>query len=154
MKKLIALLFLFVFALSTIADDMVMQIQKVDGQRLFVYLEDQLLVSFSEGKLLIQTSKETLSLPLSTVKKYTFESVQDGIENLRNTKVIIKRDGESLTIIGLDKKAVIDVFASSGKLMKSITANDSLEVKVNFNDFPAGVYVLNIEGANYKFTKK
>ena len=154
MKKLITLLFLFVFALSVMADEMVMQIQKVDGQRLFVYLEDQPLVSFSEGKLLVQTTKETLSLPLSTVKKYTFESVQDGIENLRNAKVVIKRDGETLTITGLDKKTVIGVFASSGKLMKSISANDSLEVKINFNDFPAGVYVLNIEGANYKFTKK
>lgn len=154
MKKLLTLLILSVLALSAMADDLVMQIQKVDGQRLFVYLEDQPLVSFSEGKLVVQTTKETISLPLSTVKKYTFESVQDGIENLRNTEVVIKRDGEILTITGLDKKSVIGVFASSGKLMKNITANDSFEVKVSFHDFPAGVYVLNIDGANYKFTKK
>ena len=118
MKKLLTLFFFFVFALSAMADDLVMQIQKVDGQRLFVYLEDQPLVSFSEGKLLVQTTKETISLPLSMVKKYTFESIQDGIENLRNTEVVIKREGETLTITGLDKKAVIGVFASSGKLMK------------------------------------
>lgn len=131
-----------------------MQIQKVDGQRLFVYLEDEPMVSFSEGKLIVQTTREIISLPFSMVKKYTFESVQDGIENLKGSKVVIKRNEEGLMITGMDKNAVISVFSSSGKMMKSISAKGSSQVKVRFSDFPAGVYVLNINGANYKFTKK
>jgi len=154
MKKILSLFILSVLALSAMADNLVMQIQKFDGQRLFVYLEDLPMVSFSEGKLIVQTNKETISLPLSTVRKYTFESVQDGIENLQGSKVVIKRTEEGLTITGLDRNAVIGVFSSSGKLVKNISAKGSSQVKVRFSDFPAGVYVLNINGANYKFTKK
>lgn len=154
MKKLLSLLILFVFAHSVMADDMVMQIQKVDGQRLFVYLEDEPSVSFFEGILIIQTTKETISLPFSMVKKYTFESVQDGIENIQGSKVFIKRDKETLLVTGLNKNAAISVFSSSGKMVKIFSVNESSQVKVNLNDFPSGVYVLNIDGANYKFTKK
>ena len=154
MKKLLSLFIVFVFAHSVMADDMVIQIQKVDGQRLIIYLEDQPLVSFSEGNMFIQTTKETISMPLSTVKKYTFESVQDGIENLETSKVVIKRVGETLLITGLDKNTVINVFSSSGKMMRTFSVNNSSQVKISLNDFPTGVYLLNIDGVNYKFTKK
>ena len=155
MKKLLSLLILFVFAHSVMADDMILQIQKVDGHRLFVYLSDEPMVYFSEGKLIVQSAKETLSMPLSTVRKYTFESVNDGIESLQGSKVVIKRTSVGLKITGLDKNAVIKVFSSSGKLMRNFSSNgSSSQVNVIFNDFPAGVYVLDINGANYKFTKK
>ena len=113
------------------------------------------MVYFSEGKLIVQSAKETLSMPLSTVRKYTFESVNDGIESLQGSKVVIKRTSVGLKITGLDKNAVIKVFSSSGKLMRNFSSNgSSSQVNVIFNDFPAGVYVLDINGANYKFTKK
>ena len=113
MKKLLSLIILFVFALSVMADDMILQIWQSDGKVVTIDLNEQPVTTYSDGNLIITTTKTTITYPLEKVVKYTYVSAE-GIESIDAMNTKFSQDGETLTFSGLAQGTEIAVYASSG----------------------------------------
>lgn len=153
MKKLLTFLFLFVFAHSVMADDMLLQIWQSDGQVVTINLNEEPMTTYSEGNLIITTTKAVISYPLENVVKYTYISA-DGITTLESMNTKFSQDGETLTFTGLAQGTEIAVYASSGQMMHRTKAGSNTKTIVSVSDLPPGVYLVKVNSVTYKITKR
>lgn len=154
MKKTLSLLLLFVFTLSTMADDMILQIWQSDGKVVNIDLNEQPVTRYSDGNLIITTNKATISYPLEKVTKYTYTTPELilGLENMTSTK--FSKDGESLTFSNLAQGTEIFVYSSSGQMMRKTKAGNQSKTTVSVSDLPTGVYLIKVNSITYKITKR
>lgn len=153
MKKLLTLLFLFVFTHSMMADDIILQIWQSDGKVVNIDLNEQPVTTYSDGNLTITTTKTVITYPLEKVAKYTYVSA-DGISNLESMRTKFSQDGETLTFMGLAQGTEIVVYASSGQMMSKTKAGSHTKTTVSVSDLPRGVYLVKVNTVTYKITKR
>ena len=153
MKKQFSLIILFVFALSVMADDMLLQIWQSDGKVVNIDLNEQPVTTYSDGNLIITTTKTTITYPLEKVVKYTYVSAE-GIESIDAMNTKFSQDGETLTFSGLSQGTEIAVYASSGQMMHKTNAGPQAKTTVSVSDLPPGVYLVKVNSVTYKITKR
>ena len=153
MKKQFSLIILFVFALSVMADDMLLQIWQSDGKVVNIDLNEQPVTTYSDGNLIITTTKTTITYPLEKVVKYTYVSAE-GIESIDAMNTKFSQDGETLTFSGLSQGTEIAVYASSGQMMRKTNAGPQAKTTVSVSDLPPGVYLVKVNSVTYKITKR
>ena len=153
MKKLLSLLIFFVFALSVMADDMLLQIWQADGQVVIINLNEEPVTTYSEGNLIITTTKGVISYPLENVVKYTYISA-DGISSPEGMNTKFSQDGETLIFSGLTQGTEIAVYSSAGLVMHKVKAGIQSKTTVSISDLPPGVYLVKVNSATYKITKR
>ena len=153
MKKLFSLIILFVFALSVMADDMLLQIWQSDGKVVNIDLNEQPVTTYSDGNLIITTTRTTITYPLEKVVKYTYVSAE-GIESLDAMNTKFSQDGETLIFSGLAQGTEIAVYASSGQMMRKTKAGSQTKTTVSVSDLPPGVYLVKVNAVTYKITKR
>ena len=95
---------------------MFLQIWQSDGKIVNIDLDEQPVTTYSDGNLVITTTKAVISYPLEKVAKYTYFSA-DGISNLESMRTKFSQDGETLIFTGLEQGTEIAVYASSGQMM-------------------------------------
>ena len=135
MKKLLTLLSLFVFALSAMADDLILQVWQSDGKVVNIDLNEQPVTTYSDGNLIITTTKTVIIYPLEKVTKYTYVTA-DGISNLESMRTMFSQDGETLIFTGLEQGTEIAVYASSGQIMHRTKASPQAKTTVPVSDLP------------------
>ena len=153
MKKLLSLIILFVFALSAMADDMILQIWQSDGKVVNIDLNEQPVTRYADGNLIISTTKTTIAYPLEKVAKYTYISAE-GIQSLEGMRSKFSQDGETITFSGLKQGTEIAVYASSGQMMRKTKAGTQSKTTVSVSDLPPGVYLVKVNSVTYKITKR
>lgn len=153
MKKLLTLLFFFAFSRSMMADGMFLQIWQSDGKIVNIDLDEQPVTTYSDGNLVITTTKAVISYPLEKVAKYTYFSA-DGISNLESMRTKFSQDGETLIFTGLEQGTEIAVYASSGQMMHRTKASLQAKTTVSVSDLPPGVYLVKVNSITYKITKR
>ena len=153
MKKLLALLILFVFAHTVMADDMILQIWQSDGKVVNIDLNEQPVTRYADGNLIITTTKTTITYPLEKVAKYTYVSAE-GIESINGMRSKFSQDGETLTFSGLTQGTEIAVYAPSGKILRKTKAGSHAKTTVSVSDLPPGVYLVKVNSVAYKITKR
>lgn len=153
MKKLLTFLFLFVFAHSVMADDMLLQIWQSDGQVVTINLNEEPVTTYSEGNLIITTTNAVISYPLENVVKYTYISA-DGITTLESMNTKFSQDGETLIFSGLKQDTEIAIYSSAGQMMKRVSPNGLDKVSVSVSSFSPGVYLIKVNSITYKITKR
>lgn len=153
MKKFLTLLFLFVFAHSVMADDMILQIWQSDGKIVNIDLNEQPVTTYSDGNLIITTTNTVITYPLEKVAKYTYVTA-DGISNLESMRTNFSQDGETLTFTGLEQGTEIAIYASSGQMMHRTKAGPQAKTTVSVSDLTPGVYLVKVNSFTYKITKR
>ena len=153
MKKLLSLIILFVFALSAMADDMILQIWQSDGKVVNIDLNEQPVTRYADGNLIITTTKTTITYPLEKVAKYTYVSAE-GIQSLEGMRSKFSQDGETLTFSGLKQGTEIAVYASSGQVLRKTKTGSHAKTTVSVSDLPSGVYLVKVNSVTYKITKR
>lgn len=153
MKKLLSLIILFVFAHSVMADDMILQIWQSDGNVVNIDLSEEPVTRYTDGNLIITTTKTTISYPLEKVAKYTYISA-DGIESINGMRSKFSQDGETLIFSGLAQGTEISVYASSGQLIRKTKAGSQAKTTVSVSSLPPGVYLVKVNSITYKITKR
>ena len=153
MKKLITLLILFVFALSMMADDMLLQIWQSDGNVVTIDLNEQPVTRYADGNLIITTTKTTITYPLEKVVKFTYISA-DGISSIEGMRSKFSQDGETLFFSGLTQGTEIALYSSSGLIMRKVKTGPLAETTVSVSDLPPGVYLVKVNSFTYKITKR
>lgn len=150
--------FVFLLALTTSvavqADDRVLQVWHTDGQIVNISLNEEPVTTYSDGNLVIKTTKNTISYPLEKIKKYTYTTVADGITAPRTMKAAFSKDGETLTFTDVRPNTKIVLYNVAGQLLRVIDSGKDGKATVSISGFPVGVYVVKANGGTYKITKR
>lgn len=136
------------------ANDRVLKVWQSDGQVLTISLNDEPRTTYSDGNLIITSSKAMVTFPLEKVRRYTYESMVDGIDEPKTVRAAISKDGETLTLTGLKPHTSIYLYNVSGQLLRNIDSGDQPKVVVSVSQLPYGVYVVKANDVTYKITKK
>lgn len=136
-----------------LADDIVLQIWQTDGQVMSINLADEPKTTYTDGNLVITTTKTTITYPLEEVKKYTYMST-NGITQPEGLTARFSQDGESITFSGLERDTEISVYSTAGQIVQKVKANGKDKTTVSVSDLPTGVYVVKVNAITYKITKQ
>lgn len=148
-----ALLLSFVLPFVAKADDLVLQVWQADGKVMNINLNEQPVTTYSDGQLIITTTKTTVTFPLEQVVKYTYTDAT-GISSPEAVGSKMSADGESITFTGLKPNTPVYVYSVAGQLLTRVTATGQAKTVVSVSRFPVGVYVVKANGVTFKITKR
>lgn len=154
MRKLQIIVTLALVCMMAKADDRVLQVWQADGQVLNISLSEEPKTTYSDGNLVITTTKTTISYPLEQVKKYTYTTVETGISGPEAMKAMFSADGESLMFTDIKPNTTVFLFNVAGQLLRSFNAGKCSNFSVSVSTLPAGVYVVKANGITSKITKR
>lgn len=141
-------------SLPAMADDHVLQVWQADGTVMNIKLSDEPKTSYQNGNLVIKTANNTITLPLETVKKYTYATLPTGISTPKAVEASFSSNGETLTLSGLKIGSTVELYNAAGQLLKTITIAQQGSTVVSVSQFPYGVYVVKANGVTYKLLKR
>ena len=127
-----------------------------NGQKIRHDLADKPETRFNAGYLMLTTSKVSVSYPLTDVLRYTFEgnipvvSVQD----IKPGEIRFRQSTDEMCFDGLAAGTVLEVYSSDGKLLRTQKAAKGKTAVVSLKGQPAGLYMVKIGDATYKFVKR
>ena len=154
MKKLLLLFLSFTAVFVAKADDQVLRIWQADGQVQTIKLDEQPVTKYVDGNLVITTTRTTITYPLDKVRKYTYGSVTDGITIPQVMNAAFSKDGETLTFTNLKPQTGIALYNVSGQLLRQESAPQNGKAVISVSNLPVGVYVVKVNGATYKISKR
>ena len=153
MMKMLLLVVLCLCSSAIKADDMVLQVLLADGQTMSINLNEEPRTTYSDGNLIITTTKTTITYPLENVKHYTYLST-NAISTPKGAEAFFSTDGETLTFKGLKAGMSVNLYNVACQLLRSVTPNSGGHTIISVSKLPTGVYVVKTSGATYKITKR
>ena len=151
----VLLLVVALFAASAVkGEDRTLNVWKSDGTVVSFSLDEVPVTTYTDGNLVIKTTKTTVTYPLEQVKKYTYSSVTDALFAPKSESATLSQDGEMLTFTGLKPQTHISVYNVSGQLVRTLKARSLGKTTVSVANLPVGVYVVKVNGVTYKITKR
>lgn len=154
MTKVLLLAVLCLCSSAIKADDMVLQVWLADGQTMSINLNEEPRTTYSDGNLVIMTTKTTVTFPLEKVKKFTYRDASNGISQPNVVKAAFSADGETLSFSDLKSGTTILLYNVAGQLLRSVTPDSGNRAVVSVSQLPTGVYVVKMNDATYKITKR
>ena len=151
-RILLLLLTFFVFQ-AAMADDLVLQVWQANGKVMNISLNEQPVTTYSDGQLIITTTKTTVTFPLEQVVKYTYADAS-GISSPEAVGSKMSADGETITFTGLKANTPVYLYTVAGQLVNTVIATDQSKTVVSVSKFPVGVYVVKTNGVTFKITKR
>ena len=127
-----------------------------DGTTHTVRLASQPVICIDDDMLTVKGIWVDLSLPLSDVVRYTFETYNyTAIEAVpEDSQAQINLDGEQLVINGLQAGAAVSIFDLQGKLLRQAILSADGHLSLSLGGLPTGVYVIKAGDMSYKIVKK
>ena len=119
-----------------------------------VPLDEQPVTKYVDGNLVITTTLTSITYPLEQVRKYTYTSQTDGFVSLKTIGVTFSADGEALTFNNLKPQTDIAVYNATGQLLLKQASSESGSATISCSHMPVGVYVVKVNGATYKISKR
>lgn len=150
---LIALLLSVLLPNVAMADNLVLQVWQADGKVMNINLNEQPVTTYSDGQLIITTTKTTVTFPLEQVVKYTYTDAT-GISSPEAVGSKMSADGESIIFTGLKPNTPVYLYTVAGQLVNTVTATGQSKTTVSVSGFPVGVYVVKANGVTFKITKR
>lgn len=125
-----------------------------DGTSTTVLLDELPVATFSEGRLKVSSPGLSLELPRTDVSRFVYAYVDLAELNFHQMGI----SGSSfvdgvLSLSGLQSGAVVRLYFDNGRLLDEVAAPADGRVNISLSAYPSGVYMLQIDGLTYKFTK-
>ena len=143
MRHLFVMMLSFIVSINAMADNTNVVVERTDGNQTTFAFADRPVVTFKTEQLteymVITTSKEEVSYPMSSVKRFVFEGTATGISDL----VIESKDAFTQGV---------EIYDMSGKLVRRSDGTGT--VSVSTENLPAGVYVIKSGSETFKILKK
>jgi hypothetical protein len=155
-KCLMALAMALACQMPALAGGRALQVWQTDGQKVTISLNEEPRTTYSEGNLIITTTKTTITYPLEQVRKFTYileGSISEGDGVPDGIKAILSDDSETLSFKGLKSNAEIQLYSAAGQLIRTFKPKSD-KVAVSISQFPTGVYIVKANGVTYKITKR
>lgn len=125
-----------------------------DGTSTTVLLDELPVATFSEGRLKVSSPGLSLEVPRTKVARFVYAYVDPTELNAHKMGI----PGSSLvdgvlSLSGLQPGAVVCLYFNNGRLLDEVAAPADGCVNILLSAYPSGVYMLQIDGLTYKFTK-
>ena len=125
-----------------------------DGTSTTVLLDELPVATLSEGRLKVSSPGLSLELPRTKVSRFVYAYVDPTELNAHKMGM----PGSSLvdgvlSLSGLQPGAVVCLYFDNGRLLDEVAAPADGRVNISLSAYPSGVYMLQIDGLTYKFTK-
>ncbi len=160
MKKQLftAFVLLFFSAAGVWAQDAAQRlvVWQVNGEKTLFDLTDQPETTFEEGKLVIKTSSSTVYYQQANVLRYTYDGPMTAIESvtLQPGEIRYTQGSDELCFDGLADGTQLTVYALDGKQIFSQKAVGGQCSVVSLAALPAGSYIVKVNQATFKFSKR
>lgn len=158
MKRLITIVLVLLGTLTWVqAEVQRLVVWQKSGEKAYFDLTDEPETTFEDGKLVIKTFKTTVSYPLTSVLRYTYEggTITDvGEQTVRPGEMRYMQSEDKMAFDGLPDGTRLDVYSLDGIKLFTVQAHEGLRTIVSFTSYPAGTYVVKAGDATIKFLKR
>lgn len=123
-----------------------------NGDKVLVNTNENPKISFSNQKISIGTEQ----FLISGISKYTFGSPTQNIDNTTvDINGLISSNDGHVCILLANTKSTIKVFSVDGTILKTnVQIYNSRVADIDLSNYPAGVYLLSINGETIKIMKR
>ncbi|MBP3829781.1 MAG: hypothetical protein ILA06_05700 [Bacteroidaceae bacterium] len=125
-----------------------------DGSKFSYNLDEEPMTTFTTTNLVITTKTTTISYPLSTIHRYTYEGVPSGVDDATADGISISHDGNDIIVKGLASGKSAAVYSVDGIQLLAKCSDGPDRLVLSLNQLPAAVYVIKADNITYKFTKR
>ena len=143
--------------LSSLADSQRLVVWQKSGQKVYFDMTEEPETTFEDGNLVIRSSRTTVSYPLTSVLRYTYEggTITDvGDVKMRPGEVRFLQNAEQMAFDGLQDGTILEVYTLDGVKIKTVKAQGGQRTVVSLADQAAGTYIVKAGEATYKFMKR
>lgn len=151
-KVLSSLSLMLIFSLSVPAQGQYLIVWRQSGSVVYFDLDQEPVTTFSDGMLHIKTKRVSVSYPLETVTKYTYQSPESGMDQTEGAITMTQR-GDNITLTNLEAGTDVNVYSTDGTLIQTIRAGQST-TELNMEPMDSGVYLIKANGLVFKFLKQ
>ena len=157
--RTITLMLLLLSVFTSWADDETQRlvVWQKSGQKVFFDLTEEPETTFEGGKLVIRTSRTTVSYPLTNVLRYTYEggTITDvGEAKVHPGEMRFLQNDDTMAFDGLPEGMRLDVYTLDGLKVKTVQAQNGQRTTISLADQPAGTYIVKAGDATFKFLKR
>ena len=155
--RTLLLMLLLTATLSSWADSQRLVVWQKSGQKVYFDLNEEPETTFEDGNLVIRSSRTTVSYPLTSVLRYTYEggTITDvGDVKMRPGEVRFLQNAEQMAFDGLQDGTILEVYTLDGVKIKTVKAQGGQRTVVSLADQAAGTYIVKAGEATYKFMKR
>ena len=126
------------------------------GQKVYHDLADKPETRFNAGYLMLTTDKVSISYPLTDVLRYTFEGNIPvvSVPEIKPGELRFQQGSDEMRFDGLAAGTMLHVYSSDGKLIRSQKAATGQTAVISLKGQPAGLYMVKVGDATYKFMKR
>lgn len=127
-----------------------------NGQKVYHDLADKPETRFNVGYLMLSTDKVSVTYPLTDVLRYTYEGNIPvvSVPDIKPGEMRFQQGADEMRFDGLAAGTVMEVYSSDGKLLRTQKAVQGQTAVVSLKGQPAGLYIVKIGDASYKFMKR
>lgn len=125
-----------------------------DGSKVSYDLDELPVTTFTTTDLVITTKTATINYPLSTIHRYTFEGVPEGIDDEKVGGINVFHNGDNIIVKGLPYGKTVGVYSVDGIQLMTKRSDGSKQTTLSHSQLPAGVYIIKADNITYKFTKR
>lgn len=150
-SKLLFCFLLFICSHSINAQTLV--VWQTDNSKAYFNMEDEPKTTFEETDLVITTKTNVVRYPLSKILRYTFEGESLGIKEVKEGGVLLSQHKDDITVTGLPKSGIVNVYSTDGKLLLSKHSDGSDRITISLSSLPSGLYIIKAGSINYKYMK-
>ena len=158
MKKILFLLMALVLPMVASADDETQRLVVwfTNGTKVTHELTDEPETRFNNGMLMLSTKKVSISYPIAQVLRYTYEGKTPlvNVPTVKPGEIRFSQGTDEMRFDGLAAGTVLELYSPDGKLLRTQTAASGQPAVVSVKGQPAGLYIVKVGDASYKFLKK
>ena len=131
--------------------DMNLVVWHKDGSKVLFSLAETPKVVYSDSLVTIQAAT-TVEYAFQAIRKMTFENEE--VVGIRELKVQPEQpfssDGKTVTFLPSGSDLHVRVVSMNGLVVKDFVVRQGERSSLSFQSFPAGVYLMNVNGITYK----
>ncbi len=158
-KRKLSMMLFFLFA--TLAMNAQEEVQRLvvwqkSGEKVYFDLTEEPKTTFDDGKLVITTNTVQTSYKLSDIVRYTYEGHMPDINpsSITPNQVIFRQGKDMMSFDGLPEGTRIELYSLDGKMLSTQQASSGKTAVVSLAAQPAGIYIVKVNDATYKFMKR
>lgn len=154
MKRLI-LCFMLTLFVGPVFSQNTLIVNLKDGQTINVGLSSTPTVTYSDTKLIIQSTIEELEFSISDVDKFTFtEVIENSVQSPTNKETQVQAENGIIFIFGCKAEEEFVLISTDGKVLATYKADKNNTASFSIAEYTSGVYIIKSSSVSFKFVKK
>lgn len=123
-----------------------------DGVQVTFPLADEPIITTSDGTFTVETSAETVSVPISSVRNYELSELSD-VQELRDTEIEYSISNDVISFTDITPGTPVFIYSTDGRQVAAAVAS-SEGANVGIGSLQPGIYIASYGAQSFRFIKK